>query len=84
MPMLHARPVVPLQVGVIGRRTELVAIPSGHGRMRTISPHELWTGEIQPHLSGIPCGLRHFGAECVPGEARGMGRFLCSSPGQCV
>jgi hypothetical protein len=30
-----------LHVGVIGRRTELVLIPSGQGRMRIISPHEL-------------------------------------------
>jgi len=28
-------------VGIIGRRTELVLIPSGHGRMRIVSPHEL-------------------------------------------
>jgi len=34
----------PLCVGVIGRRTELVLIPSGQGRMRTVSPHELPTG----------------------------------------
>jgi hypothetical protein len=27
--------------GDIGRRTELVLIPSGHGRMRIVSPHEL-------------------------------------------
>jgi len=33
MPMPHARPVVPTQVGVIGRRTELVLIPSGQGRI---------------------------------------------------
>jgi len=29
----------PLQVGVTGRRTELVLIPSGQGRMRIVSPH---------------------------------------------
>ena len=46
MPMLHARPVVPLQVGVIGGRTELVLIPSGHGRMRIVSPYELPLGEV--------------------------------------
>ncbi|MCX5676946.1 MAG: hypothetical protein NTX87_18305 [Planctomycetota bacterium] len=38
--------VTPLQVGVIGRRTELVLIPSGHGRMRIVSPHEPQAGEI--------------------------------------
>jgi len=27
-------------VGVIGRRTELVLIPSGHGCMQVVSPHE--------------------------------------------
>jgi len=42
--VLQARPVAPLQVGVIGRRTELVLIPSGQGRMRTVSPHELPVG----------------------------------------
>jgi len=36
----------PLQVGVIGRRTELVLIPSGHGRMRIVSPHELTSGLV--------------------------------------
>ena len=36
----------PLQVGVIGRRTELVLIPSGHGRMRIVSPHELPVGDV--------------------------------------
>ena len=46
MPMLHARPVVPLQVGVIGRRTELVLISSGHGRLGVVSPHELALGEV--------------------------------------
>ena len=30
----------------IGRCTELVLIPSGHGRMRIVSPHELPTGEV--------------------------------------
>jgi hypothetical protein len=29
------------QVGVIGRRTELVLIPSGRGRMWIVSPHAL-------------------------------------------
>ena len=43
---LDCRPVVPLQVGVIGRRTELVLIPSGQGRMRIVSPHELPLGEM--------------------------------------
>jgi hypothetical protein len=40
------RPVTPVQVGVIGRRTELVLIPSGRGRMRIVSPHELPVGEV--------------------------------------
>jgi hypothetical protein len=31
--------VVPVQVGVIGRLTELVVIPAGQGRMRIVSPH---------------------------------------------
>jgi hypothetical protein len=44
--VLHARSVVPLQVGVIGRRTELALIPSGHGRMRIVSPHELALGQV--------------------------------------
>ncbi|MBE3037899.1 MAG: hypothetical protein IMZ62_03685 [Chloroflexi bacterium] len=36
----------PLYGGVIGRRTELVLIPSGQGRMRIISPHELLPAEV--------------------------------------
>ena len=48
MLVLHARSVVPLQVGVIGRRTELVLIPSGHGHMRIVSPHELALGRLNP------------------------------------
>lgn len=40
------RPVAPLQVGVTGRRTELVLTPSGQGRMRVVSPHELTAGEV--------------------------------------
>jgi len=43
---LDARPVSSLQVGVIGRRTELVLIPSGQGRMRIVSPHELTVGDV--------------------------------------
>jgi hypothetical protein len=31
---------------VIGRRTELVLVPSGKGRMRIVSPDELAVGEI--------------------------------------
>ena len=31
---------------VIGRRAELVLIPSGHGRMRIVSPHEVSVGEV--------------------------------------
>ena len=37
-------PVVPLQVGIVGRLTELVLTPTGHGRMRIVSPHELPVG----------------------------------------
>jgi len=36
----------PLQVGVIGRRTELVLTPSGRGRMRIVSPHELPVDDV--------------------------------------
>jgi hypothetical protein len=32
--------------GDIGRRTELVLIPSGQGRMHIVSPHELALGEV--------------------------------------
>jgi len=39
-------PVVPLQVGIIGRLTELVLIPTGPGRMRIVSPHELPIGDV--------------------------------------
>jgi len=39
-----ARPVVPLQVGIIGRLTELILIPTGRGRMRIVSPHEMAVG----------------------------------------
>jgi hypothetical protein len=39
-------PKEPLQVGVIGRRTELVLIPSGRGSMRIVSPHEVPIGEV--------------------------------------
>ena len=46
MPMLQARSVAPLRIGDIGRRTELVLIPSGHGRMRIVSPYELPLGEV--------------------------------------
>ena len=46
MPRLKTRPVVPLQVGVIGRRAELVLIPSGQGRVRIVSPHELPAGAV--------------------------------------
>jgi len=31
---------------VIDHRTELVFIPSGHGRMRIVSPHELALGVV--------------------------------------
>jgi hypothetical protein len=37
---------VALQVGVIGRRTELVLIPSGQGCMQVVSPHELPVGDV--------------------------------------
>jgi len=43
---LDNRPVKPLQVGVIGRRTELVLIPSGRGTLRIVSPHELPIAEV--------------------------------------
>ena len=39
-------PQKPLQVGVIGRLTEVVLIPTGRGRMRIISPHDLLVGDI--------------------------------------
>jgi hypothetical protein len=39
-------PSSPLRVSVIGRRTELVLIPSGRGRMRIVSPHELPLGRV--------------------------------------
>jgi hypothetical protein len=39
------RGAAPLQVGVIGRRTELVLITSAPGPMRIVSPHELPAGE---------------------------------------
>ncbi|MBE3070349.1 MAG: hypothetical protein IMZ66_08945, partial [Planctomycetes bacterium] len=39
-------PVEPLQVGIIGRLTELVLIPTGRGRMRIVSPHELVVDEV--------------------------------------
>jgi hypothetical protein len=44
--VLDGRPVTPVEVGVIGRRTELLLIPSGQGRIRIVSPHELPVGEI--------------------------------------
>ena len=68
---LQAAGVEPIQVGVVGRRTELVLIPSGRGRMRIVSPHELRTGEIWFHLSRITCGLHLLGAECVPAGVQG-------------
>ncbi len=41
-----AAPWYPFRVGTIGRHTELVLIPSGRGRMRIVSPHELPLGAI--------------------------------------
>ena len=38
---LDGHAVEPRQVGVIGRLAEVVLIPSGRGRMRIISPHEV-------------------------------------------
>ena len=35
-----------LQVGVIGRLTELVLVPTGHGHMRIVSPHEPLVGDV--------------------------------------
>jgi len=43
---LQVAGVEPLQVGVIGRLTELVLIPAGPGRMRIVSPHELPIGDV--------------------------------------
>jgi hypothetical protein len=43
---IDGRPIAPTQVGVIGRRTELVLVPSGQGRMRIVSPHEVPLGEV--------------------------------------
>jgi hypothetical protein len=40
------RLIPPIQVGAIGRRTELVLIPSGRGRMRIASPHEFPLAEV--------------------------------------
>jgi len=39
-------PVVPLQVGVIGRLTEVVLITTGSGRMRVVSPHGIPLGKV--------------------------------------
>jgi hypothetical protein len=36
----------PMQVDIIGRRTERVLIPTGPGRMRIVSPHELPAGKM--------------------------------------
>jgi hypothetical protein len=39
-------PLAPLQVGVIGSRTELVLTPSGQLGVRIVSPHELPVGNV--------------------------------------
>jgi hypothetical protein len=41
---LQALDIEPLQVGIIGRLTEVVLITTGSGRMHIVSPHELPTG----------------------------------------
>jgi len=41
-----SHPVVPRQVGIIGRLTELIVVPSGRGRMRIVSPHTVALGEV--------------------------------------
>jgi hypothetical protein len=34
------------QVGIVGRRAELVLIPSGRGRLRIVSPHTLPVDDV--------------------------------------
>ena len=43
---LDGRPVVPLQMGVIGRLTQVVLIPAVPGCLRIVSPHEMPVGNV--------------------------------------